>query len=244
MFIVNSRSHGPDFAWRAKLVKTSLPVPGMITYMKKNDQPGISPGFTGSTPPKIRRTATDAGYRTSDLGRSRTVVLSDLGRVPQMPLHDMMEMLIPSLLSEAEVDAVLEDLTAHGIVSNNKWAAFDPEPSAVSQHESAFFNDRLPKLHRDIVGGARRIAIGSLPQPLNTQTELTMSGSQTPFSQRRNTSMPDGYYAHRSALTVGWDHIAIPIEVKKRTTKFSVQDVCPLCYACKIHLVIDASPNF
>ena len=34
-------------------------------------------------------------------------VLSDLGRVPQMPLDDMMEMVIPSLLSKEEVDAIL-----------------------------------------------------------------------------------------------------------------------------------------
>jgi hypothetical protein len=201
----------------------------MLTYIASH-QPDMPPptGFTGSTPPKIRKTATDVGYRTSDLGRSRMAVLSDLGRVPQMPLDDMMKMLIPSLLLEEEVDAVLEDLKARGIVPNDKWAAFDPKPSAASQHESAFFEDRLPKLHQDIVDSARRVAIGSLP-PLNTQTELRMSGSQTPLSHRRNTSMPDGYYALLGALIVDWDNIAIPIEVKKRTNKSSVQDVCPLC---------------
>jgi hypothetical protein len=100
---VNSKSHGPDFALRAKLVKTSLSVPGTLTWLRSH-QPDVPPGFTGSTPPKIRKTATDVGYRTSDLGRSRMAVLSDLGRVPQMPLDNMMEMLIPSLLSEEEVN--------------------------------------------------------------------------------------------------------------------------------------------
>ena len=95
-------------------------------------------------------------------------VLSDLGRVPQMLLDDMMEMVVPSLLSNEEVDAILEDLKGRGIVVNDKWAAFDPNPSAASQHESAFFNDRLPKLHQDIVDSARCIAIGSLPNTLNT----------------------------------------------------------------------------
>ena len=37
--------------------------------------------------------------------KSRLAVLSDLGRVPQMPLDAMMQMLIPPLLSEEEVEA-------------------------------------------------------------------------------------------------------------------------------------------
>jgi len=145
-----------------------------------------------------------------------------------MPLDDMMEMVMPSLLSKEEVDAILEDLKGRGIVANDKWAAFDPNPSATPERESAFFNSRLPKLHQDIVGSARRVAVGSLPTTLNTETELRMSGSQTPFSHRKNTSMPDGYYVLRGALTVDWDDIPIPIEVKKQATKSSVQDVCPL----------------
>jgi len=159
-----------------------------------------------------------------------------------MPLDAMMEMVMPSLLTNEQVEVILEDLEARGIIAGDKWQAFDPKPSASSEAESNFFNNRLPKLCQDIVDSALRVA--NLPLT-STQTELRMSGSQTPFSDRKNTSRPDGYYVLCGAPTVGWDNtasvievkmsppewhdVALPIEVKKRATKDSVEDVCVSC---------------
>jgi len=76
---------------------------------------------TGSTPAKMqKKTAADLGDRSSYLSQSRQVVLSDLGRVPQIPLNAMMEMVLPSLLSTEEVDAILEDLEGNDIVTNGR----------------------------------------------------------------------------------------------------------------------------
>ena len=203
-----------------------------------NTAPNPPTGLTGSTPAKTRKTATDIGYRSSHLGQSRDVVLADLGHVPQMPLDAMMEMVMPSLLSNEQIGAILEDLETRGVLAGDKWKAFDPQPSASSETESKFFNNRLPKLCQDIVDSASRV--GQLP-PTSTQTELKMSGSQTPFSARKNTSRPDGYYVLCGAPTAGrnsiasaevppeWHDVALPIEVKKRATKDSVEDVCLSC---------------
>ena len=137
-------------------------------------------------------------------------VLSDLGRVPQMPLDDMMEMVMPSLLSNEQVNAILEDLNDRDVIANGTWRAFDPKPSVSSETESKVFNQRLPELRRHIVDSAYRVA--NVPPALKTETELKMSGLQTPFSERKNTSRPDGYYVLR-APQVGWDNIGIGIEV-------------------------------
>jgi len=180
--------------------------------------------FTGSTPPRIRKTTVDAGYRSSNLAKSLLAVLSDLGRVPQMPLDAMMEMLIPPLLSAEDVEAIIEDLTRERVIINSRWAAFHPNPSASSEREPDFFKERLPGLCRDVVGAARRVASGSLPA--TGDAELQMSGSQIPSSFRKNTSRPDGYYALRGASPVDWPSVAIPFEVKKKSTKALVCDVC------------------
>ena len=180
------------------------------------------------------------GCRSSHPGQSRIVVIADLGRVPQMPLDAMMEMVMHSLLSNEQVDAILEELSNSGVIANGTWRAFDPKPSLYSETESKVFNQRLPKLRRNIVNSTYRVT--NLPTTPVTGTELRMSGSQTPFSERKNTSRPDGYYV-RHAPRVGldnieigiegiapeWRHIALPIEVKKRSTKGSVEDVCLSC---------------
>ena len=36
------------------------------------------------------------------------------------------------------LDAILEDLERYGIVAKDKWAVFDPNPSASSEHERLF----------------------------------------------------------------------------------------------------------
>ena len=168
------------------------------------------------------------------------MILADLGLVPQMPLDVMMEIVMPSLLSNEQIGVILEDLEARGIVSGDKWKAFDPKPSASSETESNFFNNRLPKLCQDIADSASRVT--TLP-PTSTQTELKMSGFQIPFNARKNTSRPDGYFELCGAPTTGrnsaasvlevppeWHDIALPIEVKKRATEDSIEDVCLSCY--------------
>jgi hypothetical protein len=177
----------------------------------------------GSTPAKIRNTATELGY-TSHLSQNHKAAISNLGRVPQIPLDTMMEMLMPSRLSNDDVDGILRDLQGCGFVANSKWAVFDPNPSASSEREPTYFYERLPRLHRDIVDSKRRVTPGSLSStPI--ELRLRMSRSQTLFRERRSTSQPDGYYVLWNA-TIDWYHIAIPIEVKKRTRGCDVNDVC------------------
>jgi len=221
---VNLRIKRPAREYTAINSSAAVHIPSCLNEMTNPMTTPPDSRFTGSTPPRIRKTTTDAGYRSSNLAKSRVAVLSDLGRVPQIPLDAMMQMLIPPLLSAEDVEAIIEDLTREHVITDNRWTAFDPNPSASSEREPDFFRERLPGLCRAIVGAARRVASGSLPA--TGDAELQMDGSQTPSSFRQNTSRPDGYYALRGASPVGWPSIAIPFEVKKKCTKALVRDVC------------------
>ena len=98
-----------------------------------------------------------------------------------------------------------------------------PHPSASPEREPDRFNDCLPKLRRGILDSVRKT---NQRLPLSLATDLQMSESRAPSSQR-NTSKPDGGHVLRGE-DWSWDQIAIPIELKKRATEADVNDVCRL----------------
>ena len=73
-------------------------------------------------------------------------------------LPKFLKMVMPSRLSNEVIDAILEDLERRDVVANDQWAAFNPNPSAPSEHQANFLNRQFPELRRDIVGSAWGVA--------------------------------------------------------------------------------------
>lgn len=166
-------------------------------------------------------------YRPNNLNQSHAAALSDIRYIPEFPLWRLMEMVIPSQLSSRDLDAILGELEQQGCIQQNEWTVFKRAPSAASElRQQDYFEHRLPELHRSVVRIAKRVCSARLSSTADV-IDLKMTGSSTRYNKRENTSRPDGYYCmrERQGSQVDWDSIAVPIEVKKRSTQGGVHDV-------------------
>lgn len=197
----------------------------MPTSPMPKDTSNRSNAFSSaSTPAETRDAALYANCRAREFNASPHAILEGIDSVPQLSLNDLMELVLPPVLSLDQEEAVLADLKYNCAILNDKWSAFNPNPSTLLESDPTYFQYHLPQLAQNVVISAGRV-VGQNLIPVDKATELKVAGPTTSFSKKTITSRPDIYYVVRGTSGDTWDDIAIPIQVRRKSRTSDVNKV-------------------
>ncbi|KAG1727324.1 hypothetical protein EDB19DRAFT_1857653 [Suillus lakei] len=166
----------------------------------------------------VARHTSQADYRTGDLKRGRTAVLTDLKRYLQVPFDCLMKC-VGAGPSQPDLQRIRNNLTKCKILTDDesglRWTDFTPPATSKGSEENAF--KPLGRIIAEILAQVSDHGVYFLANP-----------NGTPLSERNNTSKPDGYLVLSNKTTaergIHWFDIAVPFEFKKAQDGESIRD--------------------
>lgn len=153
----------------------------------------------------------------------RKAIVEDTGsEIPEEGMDFFFNNLLPSL-PPLDLSAIIESLKSENIIKDDKWKWFTTEPKLSTKKETATFSPLA-----DIFNAVTRLALAQAPG-LQQTLVLRLEPDETPGSERKSTTRPDGYFILKEAsdpnTTYLWYDLAGTAEVNKRDSEKDRDDV-------------------